>query len=184
MNMLRYLLPLVLILGLLSCDDDDDPIIENPEEVITDITLTLTPTGGGTGGAPITLSFSDPDGDGGNAPMTMVSGPLAANASYTGTLTVLNASDPNDVEDVTAEIRNEDEEHQIFYIVEGGLNLTPAYSNIDEDDDGNPLGVITDMTTGDPSSGSLTLIILHEPNKSAAGVSINNPDPAGWGDRR
>lgn len=175
------LLPLLFlaILGFAACGDDDGPTPENSEEVITNISLTLTPTGTGTGGAPVILSFSDPDGDGGNAPTTTVSGPLAANTSYTGALVVLNASDPTDVEDVTVEIRAEDEEHQIFYLVKGGLNLTAEYTSIDEDDDGNPLGIITNMTTGDPSSGSLTVIILHEPDKEASGITIGNPDPAG-----
>lgn len=168
----------MLVLFTLGCEDDDDPVIENPEEVITNITLTLTPSGGGGGGAPVILAFSDPDGDGGTDPTLLVSGPLAANATYSGSLTLTNASNPSAVEDITAEVRAEDEEHQAFYIVGGGANLTATYTGT-PDANGDPVGLETEMTTGAASSGTLRIVLLHEPNKGASGLNIGNPDPAG-----
>ncbi len=47
-----------------SCNDDDPPI-DNEEEVITTLTYILTPASGQA----VTLSFVDLDGDGGNPPV-------------------------------------------------------------------------------------------------------------------
>lgn len=153
--------------------DDDDPVIENPEELITDLTYTLTPVGGGD---VVTLSFQDRDGDGGNDPDILVSGPLAANAAYTGSLELLDASDASDIEDITEEVEEEDDEHQFFFLV-SSADLTIAYG--DSDGDGNPVGLVTDVTTGAAGSGTLTVILRHEPNKDASGLSINTPELAG-----
>ncbi|MBC6995125.1 type 1 periplasmic binding fold superfamily protein [Neolewinella lacunae] len=169
------LLLLLLVVFVAGCDDDDDPVIPNEEEVITDLTLTLTPNIGGP--ETVVFTFKDADGDGGQAPQITSTGTLAPNTTYTGSLELLNASDPTNVESITAEIQEEDEEHQFFFQVAGGLNLTFAYA--DADDDGNPLGLVTTVNTGASSSGNFTVILRHEPNKTAAGISINNPAPAG-----
>ena len=82
------LLSLLLIATLVfaSCDNDDpEPV--NEEEVITTLTATLTPV---TGGTSIVLKTQDLDGDGPNAPVVTVSGPLAANTVYNGTMEILN----------------------------------------------------------------------------------------------
>ena len=53
-----------------SCSNDDDtPEPVNEEEVITTLTVTLSPNGGGTA---ITLQTRDLDGDGPNAPVVTV----------------------------------------------------------------------------------------------------------------
>lgn len=171
-----HYLPATLLLGLAlsftACDDDpDDPVVPNEEELITTVTYTLTPDGGGT---PVTLNFSDPDGDGGNAP-TVTEGTLAANTTYVGVLSLLNeVEDP--AENITAEIQEEDEEHQFFFqsTVDG---LSVAYD--DQDEDGNPIGLTTTVTTGEPASGTLTVILRHEPDKSGDGVSEGSIANAG-----
>ena len=57
---------------LASCSDDDDtPEPVNEEELITTMTVTLTPQGGGNS---ITLQTRDLDGDGPDAPVVTVSG--------------------------------------------------------------------------------------------------------------
>lgn len=63
-----------------SCSNDDNGPV-NEEEVITTVTTTLT-----GGGQVITLNSRDLDGDGPNAPVVNVSGNLAANTTYTGTV--------------------------------------------------------------------------------------------------
>ena len=53
------------------------------------------------------------------------------------------------------------------------------YMYEDEDGDGNPIGLETTMITGDPSTGTLTVILRHEPDKNADGVSDGDITNAG-----
>jgi len=161
---------LVAILGLSSCSKDD-PIIPNEEEVITTLEYTLTPNGGGT---TVVLSFMDLDGDGGNAPI-ITGGTLDANKTYTGTLVLLNEQE-SPAGDITAEIQEEDEEHQFFFQT-NIAGLTVAYN--DQDANGNPLGLQSTITTTDVGNGTLTVILRHEPNKSAGGVASGDITNAG-----
>ena len=171
---LLLLLLVVAVLLQTSCDDNNDPVIENEEEVITDLVYTLSPTDGGQA---VTLSFRDPDGDGGQPPILTVSDSLRANQNYTGTIVLTNASDPTDVDDITAEIRSEALDHQFFYIPSSDLTVTPTYA--DSDTDNHPIGLLTNLQTGGASTGTLRILLRHEPNKSASGVSITDPAGAG-----
>ena len=154
-----------------SCDDDD-PVIENEEELITTVLLVLTPEGGGD---PVRLTFSDIDGDGPLAPTPIDTAELDSSASYTCIIAFSNASDPSDVEDITAEINDEALEHQVFYVPTDGLNAEFAYTDMDAN--GNPLGLRTTMTTGTASTGSIRVVLRHEPTKGTA-ATISNPDAA------
>ena len=165
----------LFVLFISSCDDDDDTQIENESELITDVVFTLTPQTGG--GQATVYTFTDRDGDGGDPPTLLVAGSLQPNTTYAGSIQLLNASDPSDIENITLEVDEEDEEHQFFYRSSGGLDLTVAYA--DSDDDGNPVGLLTTVTTGASSSGGLTIILRHEPNKTASGVTIDDPSAAG-----
>lgn len=167
---LCIVLVLTASLFFTACEKDDPDIIVEPE-VITTLNYTLTPTGGG---AAITLSFQDLDGDGGNAP-TITGGTLAANQSYTGVLELLNES-ASPIEDITIDIEEDDEAHQFFF-QSNVSNLTVAYN--DQDADGNPIGLTSALTTGMAASGTLTIILRHEPNKSASGVSGGDITNAG-----
>ena len=162
---------LVATLILSSCSKDDDPVIPNEEEVITTLEYTLTPNGGGT---TVVLSFQDLDGDGGNAPI-ITGGTLDSNKTYTGALVLLNEQE-TPAEDITAEIQEEDEEHQFFFQT-NITGLTVAYT--DQDANGNPLGLQTTVTTTNAGTGTLTVILRHEPNKSASGVSDGDITNAG-----
>ena len=66
--------------------------------------------------------------------------------------------------------------HQFFYVstLDG---LFVAYG--DQDSEGNPLGIITTLTTGDAGTRTLTVSLIHEPNKSGENVSAGNPANAG-----
>jgi hypothetical protein len=169
MKYLLYILPL-FVLTLISCDPDDpDPV--NEEEVITTLTYTLQPT---AGGSPVVFSFRDIDGDGGLDPM-ISAGSLAANTEYNGSVTLLNETE-DPAEDITEEVREEDDEHQLFYVI-SGANANIIY--LDQDGDGNPLGLMTRLTTGEASTGTITVILRHEPDKSVLGADPNDPVLAG-----
>ena len=154
----------VSLLSIMSCSDDpEDPIIENEEEVITTLTYTLTPS---EGGSAVVLSYQDLDGDGANEP-TITNGTLSAETTYSGSLTLLNETE-SPAESVTEEIEEEDADHQFFFVTTvSGLSV--AYA--DTDDDGNPVGLASTLTTGSAGSGNLTVTLKHEPDKSASGVS-------------
>ena len=150
--------------------EKDDPEIPNEEELITTLNYTLTPQGGGDA---IILSFKDLDGEGGDTP-TVTTGTLAANQTYTGRLELLNESE-SPAENITEEIEAEDEEHQFFF--ESTLSdLTVTYN--DQDADGNPIGLSSTLKTGDATTGNLVITLIHEPEKSAAGVSTGDIDNA------
>ncbi len=147
-----------------SCSNDDDvPDPVNEEEVITTMIVTLTPA---TGGDAVILQTQDLDGNGPNAPEVTVSGNLNANATYNGSIVLLNET-VSPAENVTEEVEEEDEEHQFFYTVGNGLNVTLEYANFD--DDGNELGTEFNLMTGAASSGSLTFTLRHEPMKPNEG---------------
>ena len=170
--MKNMFLPLLLVLTItFSACDKDDPVIVDEEELITTLQYTLTPANGGTA---IVLRFQDLDGDGGNAP-TITGGTLAANQTYTGAMELLNESE-SPAESITEEIQEEQEEHQFFFqsTIAG---LTVAYN--DQDANGNPLGLSSTLTTGAAASGALTIVLRHEPNKSASGVADGNIENAG-----
>ena len=165
-----WALPLFSVLLFTSCEKDD-PDIPNEEELITTLIYTLTPEGGGTA---IEFRFTDLDGDGGDAPV-IVNGTLAANTTYNGVVTLLNEAE-SPVEDITEEVEEEDEEHQLFFTVTDA-NATVAYA--DADADGNPVGLATTLTTTGASTGTLVVTLRHEPNKGAAGVSSGDITNAG-----
>ncbi|WP_420399499.1 type 1 periplasmic binding fold superfamily protein [Flagellimonas sp.] len=162
---------------LVSCSNDDNSPEEiNEEETITTMTVTLTPDGGGTA---IELQSRDLDGDGPNAPEITVSGNLAENTTYNGSVVLLNETE-TPAEEVNEEIEGEAAEHQFFYVVDGGLNATTEYT--DEESDyvsdetgtnfttNNPVGITFTLTTTDASSGTLTVTLRHEPKKPNDGT--------------
>lgn len=164
-------IPFLCLALFTSCEDDDvDPVPVNEEEVITTMTIDLTPATGNT----ITLRTRDLDGDGPTAPVVTVSGNLMANTTYTGSIELLDETDLTDVEDITEEVEEEDDEHQFFFNT--GLG-TVAYA--DMDDDGNPVGLSFTLTTGAATTGSFTVTLRHDLDKNAPGVSDGDIANAG-----
>lgn len=162
------ILAAIAITGLVftGCSNDDDaPAPVNEEEVITTLSVTLVPTAGGN---TITLTSRDLDGDGPDAPVVTVSGNLAANATYTGAVAVLNETE-TPAENITLEVVEEDLEHQFFFVAGGNLDITTNGFNLDSD--GNILGTTFNVTTGAASTGTYTVTLIHEPMKPNTGVA-------------
>ena len=164
---------LISSLTFTACsDDDDNPVAVNEEEVITTMNITLTPTDGGD---IVTLTSVDLDGDSGPTAPVVTGGTLAANTTYNATIELLNETeDPAEV--ITEEVAEEDEDHQFFYAT-SVTSTTFSYS--DEDADGNPVGIAFSVVTGDSDEGTITVTLIHEPNKSASGVSDGDITNAG-----
>jgi hypothetical protein len=173
-----YALALVAVLTFSSCSNDDDnaapPV--NEEELITTVTAIYTPVGGGTA---VTLQYKDLDGEGANAPVITVSSAFEKNKTYNGVVTFKNET-ANPAEDITPEILEEGDEHQLFYQKTGTLNAFTygtATSNFDKN--GKPVGLQSVFVTTGVASGNLTITLRHEPNKSAANVASGDITNAG-----
>ncbi|MCH2081856.1 MAG: type 1 periplasmic binding fold superfamily protein [Saprospiraceae bacterium] len=161
----------LLFIGFTSCNDD--PEEEPEEELITNMNLIFTPISGGDA---LTFTFEDLDGqDGGNAPI-ITGATLTASTSYSVFIELFNEAE-TPTKNIGDEVAEEADEHQFFFQVSGSLNLSVAYS--DTDNQGNPIGIETLMTTGDPSSGTLNVTLRHEPNKNAENVSAGDISNAG-----
>ncbi|NMH25942.1 type 1 periplasmic binding fold superfamily protein [Flavobacterium solisilvae] len=156
-------------LFLVSCSDDNNGPV-NEEEVITTVTTTLT-----NGATTITLTSRDLDGDGPNDPLVTVSGNLTANTVYNGETTFLNELD-TPADNITTEVEEEGEEHQIFYQIPAALG-TIGYTDFDVN--AKPVGLTFTYTTGNAGTGNLTVTLRHLPNKSAAGVAAGDITNAG-----
>ena len=154
---------LALILGT-ACSNDDDapPVPVNEEEVITSVLVSLVAPG-----ETVTLESRDLDGDGPNPPQLNVSGNLKSGVTYTGTVRFLDETE-TPAEDITLEVVEEGEEHQVFFIPRSGLQVTTTYGN--NDANGNPIGTEFTLDAGAASSGTFTVVLRHEPNKPNDGT--------------
>ena len=145
-----------------SCSDDDTPDPVNAEEVITTLTVTLE-----SGSDTVVMQYQDLDGDGPDAATVTVSGPLSNNTAYDASIVLLNETE-DPAENINEEIQEEDLDHQFFYTVGSGLDVTTEYNSFDSA--GNPLGLDFYLVTAGASSGGLTFTLRHEPNKPNTGL--------------
>ena len=177
MKTIKYLFISVLSLSVLtSCSsDDDNPDIVNEEEIITTVRLELTPTGGGDS---VVLQSQDLDGDGPDAPVVTITGTINASTAYDGEIQFLNELE-SPAEDITVEVLEEGDEHQVFYtFTSGSAGSSVTYNDVDED--GNPIGVDITFNSGTASTNNTLVVVLrHEPNKEASGVSNGDITNAG-----
>jgi hypothetical protein len=161
----KYLFVLLLTtLIFSSCSDDDNPVPVNEEEIITTVRLTLTDATGNS----VVFQSQDLDGDGPDAPVNTIDGTIVALTEYTGSVEFLNEFE-NPAEDITLEVIEEADEHQVFYAITGDSDSTVTYT--DSDVNGNPIGVGITFNSGVTGSNILTITLRHEPNKDAEGVS-------------
>lgn len=135
----------------------------NENEVITTVTLTFAPSGGGS---PVVASVNDADGDGGNPPT--VQPVMLAAGMFDMTVKFENRLE-NPPEDITMEVKDEGADHQIFYTgtaVNGpasnhaGAPLTHSYA--DADAKGLPIGLASKVTAAS-GTGMLTVTLRHLP---------------------
>jgi len=99
---------------------------------------------------------------------------LDADSTYNGSLEFLNELE-SPADDITKEVLEEGDEHQVFYQVATG-NFAVQYN--DQDLNGNPIGLSTTFESN-TNGGDLTIVLRHEPNKTAAGVSTGDITNAG-----
>ncbi len=154
-----------LLLGIFSCQKDPQDV--NDEELITKLIYTLKST---SDNDEVVMTFSDRDGNGGNAPIITTSGFLQKGKIYEGSISLLNES-LNPIEDLTLEIEEEDLDHQFFYILSNELSGKISIQYADKDSENNPVGLQTLVSSNMVGNGKIQIVLRHEPNKKAQGVS-------------
>lgn len=169
---ISVLFSFLIIAFMFSSCEKDDPVPINEEELITTVKVNCTPV---NGGELVALSFVDLDGGGGNAPM-ITGGTFKANTTYDVGVEFLNESSVP-VKEITQEVKDEGEDHQVFIGTTGNLDFSYAY--LDSDLDGNPIGLEMQFFIGAASSGQLVLTLRHEPIKDATGVANGDLTNAG-----
>jgi hypothetical protein len=174
---------LFLFILVFACSKDEDPEPANEEEVITLVTLEVTKIGSSE---TITYNFEveghahddededdDDDHDGHEGEHVEIE--LEPNSSYNVSMLIYNDTDPNNIENVTLEVIEEADEHQIYYAITdelSGFSIASA-SNDTRDSDGNPLFLKTTWTTIGETSGDVVGYLIHEPT-SKTGSTRND----------
>ncbi len=181
-----FLLLLLLCVGIMvGCSDDDGGDMDGDdeeEEVINEVVLTFTPEGGGDA---ITATWFDSDGEG-TTPPTIDAINLVEGQEYELTLELANTLG-TEVEDVTAEILAEDDEHMFFFAFTNDIFSDPAgdgnedsraddVNYNDQDENGLPVGLSTQWTAGGhtDAAGVFTVILKHQPGEKSADSDIDN----------
>lgn len=157
----KTLLPLmVLSFVAIQCTKDDSvtcPPVQEEEELITTLHLTFTDS---TGVLPVkTFTFKDEDGPGGNAPSIFDSILLQENTTYLVAISLLNES-VTPVEDITAEIQAENDEHFFCFnsTIPGNCEITRT------DSDGTyEVGLASKWKTLAAATGSIEVKLKHQP---------------------
>ena len=183
MKLITSLTPL-LLLGLSACSDVEKDVEEDghhhhDHEVMTAVVLTFT----ADDGSELEFTWSDADNDADPIIDDIV---LQDASDYTLSLSFLNElEDP--IEDVTPEIADEDDEHQVFITgsavdgpaTESNADAVVGHTYADEDVNGLPIGLDNDITTLKTGSGEFefTVTLRHMPLES--GNSIKTEGAAG-----
>lgn len=146
----------------------------NESEVITTVRLTFTPQGGGT---PVVAAFTDPDGDGG---LSGSADPIVLTNGTTYDLAVQFLNELEDPpEDITTEVRDEAEAHQLFVTGSGVVGpateavpeelVQHAYADVESDygenavGDDLPVGLADTITAQAAGTGTLEITLRHLP---------------------
>ena len=155
-----------------SCEKEDAPTTVHKRETISGLLFKAVNIADPSD--TVELFYEDLDGEGGIAPTIRVSNAFTASSIYQSDLQYFYRVGTR-YEDRTAEIRNEAKFHQVFYSTDLDMN----FPYLDEDENEKPLGLKVQISTGSASMGSLEILLIHEPNKSASGVSSGISTNAG-----
>lgn len=150
---------------------DDPECIQNDEEVITTVRLTVRDSI--SDNIIGTYQWKDADGDGAGAPVIDQIN-LPANGTYKVGLEVLNEI-ANPAEDITTEIQEEANDHQFFYHAHTA-NVTISYDDLDTHTPPLPVGLRTIWKTGAASTGTVHLTLKHQPGIKDGNESTGDTD--------
>jgi hypothetical protein len=157
-DLFKINLPLLLLLLITACSSNDDtPEQINEEELIDRVVLKITESG--------TQNTSEYIWDeGSEAPQPIV---LNSGSGYDVEVRFYNASNPGNVIDITEEVIEEADEHQIFFeTTTTALSISAATSDY-EDSLGNKLGVYTHWNASSSTAGTVVVYLIHEPESKS-----------------
>ncbi len=146
---------------------------DNDNEVITTVTLTFAPQGGGDA---LVFAFDDPENDGDPIVDDVV---LADANDYDLAVSFANKL-ANPDEDITDEVRGEAVDHQVFISGSGvvgpasdaaGALVTHAYA--DSDDNGLPVGLESNIVTDAVGDAELRVVLRHMPIENGVAVKTD-----------
>ncbi|MDA9572190.1 hypothetical protein N9R44_02365 [Flavobacteriaceae bacterium] len=153
----------ILLTIFASCSKDDPELVEE-QELITAVELKFTSANTAAQTVRWTLDL--------NSTPSIV---LQSNTQYQVAVSFLDESDPADVEDITEEVKEEADEHQLFYEFSGvSLDFSSADSDV-LDSNNNPLNVNSVWNTNASGSGTVRLYLIHEP------LTKNSSNRSGFG---
>lgn len=172
-----------------ACKKDDDEVVpqaENEQEVIIDIKLIFT---NATDAKDVVEARAqDPDGAGVEELKILDEINLDVSKTYNLTFEIMNNLE-SPGEDIGDEIKEEDNEHQIFFSFSDNAFTTPrGNGNIDtasdpisyndKDENGYSVGLLTSWTTASTqlSKGTFTVKLQHQPDVKTATSGANDGD--------
>lgn len=162
--MLTSVTALTLALLGTSCDHLGDPHDHSGDhDAVTTVTLTLVAQGTTD---TTRVTWEDLDGVGGNNPNRIDTLFLKPGAIYLGSVQFENRAE-SPVENITEEVLEDADEHQVFYTVSNSLGQVTV---LDKDGRGLPLGLTFSIATTTAAAavpGSLTLSLYHYESESA-----------------
>ncbi|MEN0067441.1 MAG: type 1 periplasmic binding fold superfamily protein [Myxococcota bacterium] len=135
---------------------------ENVQEVFTTVALTFTPQ---SGGAAIMADFLDLNGE-----VTIDDIALTNGETYDLGVEFFNElEDP--IEDVTLEIMDEDDEHQVFF-TGGAIDSIVTHTYSDMDGGGLPIGLDNEIAATNTGSDTFTVTLRHLPPEDGTVVKV------------
>lgn len=157
-----YFLFAVIGLGWIACKPTTPPD-PNEEELITSVLIALRDSSGVEPNK--SFMYRDLDGDGGNAPSVFDTIRLLSNKTYFADLYFLDESkQPADT--ISNEVLAEADEHLVCYTPSG---VSMLIERLDKDANNLPLGLKSTWRTDATSTGTLRLVLKHQPgNKSGS----------------
>ncbi|MHB1278994.1 MAG: hypothetical protein ACYC1Q_11430 [Bacteroidia bacterium] len=153
---------LFLLVLMIGCKKDDDkvnnpPPIINEQEIITTMTLHFVDSSNSANS--YSATFRDPDGDGGASYDIFDSIKLEANKTWFTTLILLNET-ASPVDTISNDVLDEAVDHLVCFTPSG----TSAMVTItDLDGNGLPLGLQSKWKTGSAGTGTMQIILRHQP---------------------
>ena len=157
---------MILFSLFLACSDvKDSHDHDHEQELITTVLLELDSTDGSES---FVATWSDVEQSG--APMVdeLI---LTVGLSYTLNVSFLNELE-SPAEDITQEIADEAEEHQIFF-TGGAIDTLVGHSYLDSDANGLPVGLENELQALTVGSDTLTLTLRHLPPESDQAVKVD-----------